>query len=698
MILLLNTPNLPAEISNSKYLIRETNEVVKHFDNIDRLNIFVGANNAGKSRFMRGLIKKPSFIIFKDIETYNQIQELIELLDRTIHVKEINKQAFTFHVYNERTEAKHFINDAHKRFFEKKFTDVITLNNNFFSRFKTDLQSLLSKEDNETNFEELISFLKHQRDILDIATTIHTKFKHYGKHPHYVFDNGYTLASDYNSRVEYIINELDSLLVILDNLIDSGILFIEPTQKIYIPVLRSARTLFSNDDVSETNTINQKRISKLFEDTIINSYGFNSIKKNKIIIATGLDLYESIKRARNERKEKRRRFEQFEQFIQETFFNNRDFEIIAREVGIHNEEHINVSIDNEERDIHDLGDGIQSIIILLYPIFMAEPKSWIFIEEPELHLHPGLQRIFIESLLLNKYIQEKQLIIFFTTHSNHLLDFSLSLKQGISIFTFQKNHSGEESTYSIQTVKSRDISILNLLEVNNASVFLANCSIWIEGVTDRIYLRSYLKAFLNSDPYKEFLHEDLHFAFFEYAGSNISHYLFEEKNEIETNGLTDSVLEDIQAQFLSNRILLIADADAGKSKKHTLLTKQQSPNFKYICLPVREIENLLSPPILKQSLPFLSDKFEKSLVDTQDFNILEYRDKYLGEYLKNKFGPNNIPKKLLAESGTLATYYKNKLAEIASSIITWDNMSNDAKELTETIYEYILSHNPQLLK
>ena len=45
-----------------------------------------------------------------------------------------------------------------------------------------------------------------------------------------------------------------------------------------------------------------------------------------------------------------------------------------------------------------------------------------FIEEPELNLHPGLQRKLIEAMLSDEFSNHQ---FFLTTHSNHLLDLTL---------------------------------------------------------------------------------------------------------------------------------------------------------------------------------------------------------------------------------------------------------------------------------
>jgi predicted ATP-dependent endonuclease of OLD family len=65
-----------------------------------------------------------------------------------------------------------------------------------------------------------------------------------------------------------------------------------------------------------------------------------------------------------------------------------------------------------------LGDGIQALIILAYRLFTAKNGSWIFIEEPEQGLHPGLQRAFLDAVAKEQEIKDKKLKIFMTTHSS----------------------------------------------------------------------------------------------------------------------------------------------------------------------------------------------------------------------------------------------------------------------------------------
>lgn len=57
-----------------------------------------------------------------------------------------------------------------------------------------------------------------------------------------------------------------------------------------------------------------------------------------------------------------------------------------------------MKIGNDERPIYDWGDGTQQLIIILFSFFIHkdEENKVFLIEEPEMYLHPGILRKFIE--------------------------------------------------------------------------------------------------------------------------------------------------------------------------------------------------------------------------------------------------------------------------------------------------------------
>jgi len=88
----------------------------------------------------------------------------------------------------------------------------------------------------------------------------------------------------------------------------------------------------------------------------------------------------------------------YEYFLSKKFFPGQSVTLIPVEESNNDVVHIKIG-NKEERPIYDLGDGMQSLIICTYPIVTeTEPGSLFFLEEPDLCMHPSLQRTFLEVL------------------------------------------------------------------------------------------------------------------------------------------------------------------------------------------------------------------------------------------------------------------------------------------------------------
>lgn len=111
----------------------------------------------------------------------------------------------------------------------------------------------------------------------------------------------------------------------------------------------------------------------------------------------------------------------------------------------------------EERPIYGLGDGIQSIILITLPLFLYLDKSkevnttiLVFIEEPEVGLHPELQRKLLKTLL-SPIFENYQ--FFVTTHSNHFID-RIFESEDISIYSFDKHIYDDEGSSTEFTIEN----------------------------------------------------------------------------------------------------------------------------------------------------------------------------------------------------------------------------------------------------
>ena len=190
-------------------------------------------------------------------------------------------------------------------------------------------------------------------------------------------------------------------------------------------------------------------------------------------------------------------------------------------------------------------------------------------------MHPSLQRIFLD--VLRKYHKDMGHQFFLTTHSNHFLDV-LEDAELISIFSFSEIESPSSSSNPAATMlrpsRARDRQVLTQLGVRPSSTYLANATIWVEGVSDHAYLRAYMEAFLcylksRGGKWGKQLanrlgqyREDRHYAFVEYNGSNLPHFSFVAESSDAPDQRNDpSQIATIRAPSLCAQAIVLADRD-----------------------------------------------------------------------------------------------------------------------------------------
>lgn len=337
----------------------------------------------------------------------------------------------------------------------------------------------------------------------------------------------------------------------------------------------------------------------------------------------------------------------------------------------------------------------------------SEISGIIYIEEPEMHLHPGLQRRLIElyagarhlvdSTTFNQYIDRFQ--FFITTHSNHIVD--TASEYGATIFSFRKFKTDKNET-RIQVInhEKHSIDILNELGVRNSSVLLANCTVWIEGVTDLRYIKHFMKLYLEKlskeDINKYELYQSLlegrDYAFIEYSGSNLAHWKFSDEK-----GESEDFVSELRALSISNRIMVIADRDDSKSNgelvkqtKHDKLKGVIGDNY-YVNVNCNEIENFLSWQVILDVIKAPKNQKRK-------YEAL--KNKYQDIKLGNLFSSVNKTNKLKYLHSNIATIAnKDAFTKTALGLMNdYTTLTKDAIELCEKIYSFICKSNNKILK
>ncbi|AFM06277.1 hypothetical protein Fleli_3975 [Bernardetia litoralis DSM 6794] len=601
-------------------LVHEQEEGNKgYLDNLSKINIFIGENNSGKSRFIR------------------EVFSIQNLLIKSKHSEEVNK---IIKNYNDI-----FLSWANK------YPNGIAQRDGI-ENVTNELKSTLLSNINIDNFNanEITHVMRNVIDYIQ-RVSINSLMQNIRQEGVEIMNKVYDI---HTPPLHQIKREVDSI----------------KTNRIYIPMLRGLRT-YGKDYYLE-------RTKKDY---------FEEIKDIEKRIFTGLGLYEDCKNLLLGAKEDRDKIRKFEEFLSECFFDGKDVNLIPSI----KDDVLHVRIGKQEFPVSQLGDGIQSIIILTYPLFFNQEKHMLFFfEEPEQCLHPAYQRVFMETLMRKEFDSFQY---FFTTHSNHLLDITLEIDK-VSIYTFKKtNDSMDTPTFEIENVDNENTDILRLIGVRNSSVFLSNCTIWVEGITDRIYIRKYLEVFQKTQDIK-FL-EDIHYSFVEYGGGNITHWSFlEDADPNHSNILVDR---------LCGKLFLISDQDGAgeeidgetqktaKAERHEKLEKKLGN--RYYCLQAREIENLLDTEILKEVVKSYQPKDNDKFGFTENFTYENYKDKKIGDFIDANIIDSTRKAKYAKSSGTIKDDKVDFAKRAVKEIKSIDNLSEEAKKLSGKLYEFIKFQN-----
>jgi len=587
---------------------------------MSKLNIFVGENNSGKSRLLRSLLSNELDYIPESsfIEDYNKFIESLKYEFESYFQKVgINIKGFD-KIYNTLNEIKPVKN---------------------------------IKE--SMNLYEKISIIEQSIGKLETQGNIST-----GGIPNPVIAK--SLLQILEAKKDIFKGNFEDCLKLPE------------FQRLYIPILRGTKPLkhIEKDKFEYVDFYGIRTRKDYFTDEIA----------NKIEVFTGAASYNEIKCFLLGDLKERKLIAGYEQYLSKNFFDNKPIALIpSQSKGV-----ITVKVgDEKERPIYEMGDGIESIIILTMPLFLKKGKNLlVFIEEPEKLLHPGLQRKLIETLLYEEGFENYQ--YFITTHSNHLLDITFDFSK-ISVYTLRKKldegtHDEKDPKFLIENLSQGDISALELLGVRNSSVFLSNCTIWVEGITDRLYFRHYLRLYFEymknkDEDFIEFK-EDFHYSFVEYGGGNITHWSFLDKED-----------HPINVNRLCGKLFLITDKDKNKDGRHEELEKKLGDRF--YCLECKEIENLLRKKVL---LKVIKD-YEKVDPRIEDFEESDYKKVYLGKFIDEKLGVGKKRRgSYAADSGTVSDKvgFCKKAIENTKECA---DLSKEAKEISERIYQFIKENN-----
>ena len=274
--------------------------------NLSKVNLFIGQNNSGKSRFIRNIFKLDKIRFTPSNLDFEKLNRLTYLFGHNL-----------INFFNENETSSQFYSSAKSISQPLHYIDINFNTNQFYKPI------------------DYISTAKIDAIALsgDVTTRRNTLYHHINVALNKIPEIKNTLDPEYKYQFE----------------------------NLYFPSLRGLRPF--PEQSGHPNPFFNRTIKDYFEEDHV-----DFAKK----IYTGQTLYEELKKLLLGRHEERQKVTYFEKFLSRHFFKGKSIDLIPNI----DDDVVYIKIgEDPDYPIYDLGDGLQMIIILTYPLFFNQNKN-----------------------------------------------------------------------------------------------------------------------------------------------------------------------------------------------------------------------------------------------------------------------------------------------------------------------------------